>query len=70
MKTFYSSGEVAQLLGLSRERIQDFVREERLKPTAQTVNGMKLFSPAVVERFRQEREERRVKASAVALCPA
>jgi len=58
MREFLATGQAARLLGLSRERVRDFIQDGRLRPAAKDGYGRALLSREAVERLRQEREQR------------
>lgn len=62
MREFLATGQAARLLGLSRERVRDFIQDGRLRPVAKDGYGRALLSREAVEHLRQTRE--RAQASA------
>lgn len=53
-----SSGEVARVLGVSRERVLQLVAAGRLRPAALDGYGRRMFDPVEVEQLARERSRR------------
>jgi hypothetical protein len=58
MSNLMTSGDAGKVFWVCRERVRQFEREGRLAAAAITERGLRLFDPAAVEAFRQERAAR------------
>ncbi len=65
MQNLISTGHAAAILGVSRERVLDFIRQGRLKVAARDGFGRRLLRRAAVETLRLEREQRANSARAL-----
>jgi DNA-binding transcriptional MerR regulator len=54
-------GDVARILGVSKDLVRLLVKDGRIVPTATTLRGLRLFAPGDVEALRRERERRPTK---------
>lgn len=52
-------GDAALIVGLSGDAIRDAVLSGRLRMAATTPNGIRLFTPDEVQRFKRDRARRR-----------
>jgi len=51
-------GDVARVLGVSKDLVRLLVKDGRIVPTATTLRDLRLFAPGDVEALRRERERR------------
>lgn len=56
---YLTVGDAAVILGLSPDGVRKAVSTGRLSIAATTPNGMRLFSPSEIQRFKRSREARR-----------
>lgn len=66
MVELLTTGEAGRILGLSRERVQDYTRTGQLEVAARTRGGVKLYAVDTVEAFRRDLEARRARRAAAA----
>jgi hypothetical protein len=58
-KTFLEPADVARETGLSGSSVRELANRGELEVAARTRRGLRLLSPAVVARFKRQREARR-----------